>query len=68
MIIVSLPNLNNQSLVVNPATGLIQGTFNHPDIGSKVTRFRGALLQNRNATRGYFLGSNQSGSIRSQEN
>jgi hypothetical protein len=49
--------------VTSAANGLISGTFKVPGTAT-VRSFYAALLQNRNAGFGYFLGTNQSGQVR----
>jgi hypothetical protein len=65
---VTPPNLNGQSFVAKVGNGFIWGMFNHPDLGNEKTLFKGALLQNQNVARGFFLGTNQSGSFLMQGN
>lgn len=48
-----------------PDTGFVEGTFIHPLTKRKIA-FRGALLQKRGWTFGYFLGQNHSGLVRLQ--
>lgn len=48
-----------------PETGYVEGTFTHPATQQE-TAFRGALLQKRGWTSGYFLGQNHSGVVHLQ--
>lgn len=48
-----------------PETGYVEGTFIHPATQQE-TAFRGALLQKRGWTSGYFLGQNHSGVVHLQ--
>ena len=48
-----------------PDTGYVEGTFIHPATKQE-TAFRGALLQKRGWTSGYFLGQSQSGVVHLQ--
>ncbi|NBV25375.1 MAG: hypothetical protein EBS05_26110, partial [Proteobacteria bacterium] len=48
-----------------PDTGYVDGTFIHP-LTHQETAFRGALLQKRGWTSGYFLGQNSSGVVHLQ--
>jgi len=48
-----------------PDTGYVEGTFIHPATRQETT-FRGALLQKRGWTSGYFLGQNHSGVVHLQ--
>jgi len=53
----------NFTMALNATNGVFSGTFRVP--GTVTTRsFYGALLQNRDAGYGYFLGTNQSGQVR----
>lgn len=53
----------NFTLALNNNNGLISGVFRMP--GTSIMRsYSGILLQNRDAGWGYFLGTNQSGSVR----
>jgi hypothetical protein len=47
------PKITGDSLVVNPATGLFNGTFLHSD--GRVYLFRGAILQKQNRGGGEFV-------------
>jgi hypothetical protein len=52
---------NNIKFSLSSGTGLINGTFQHPENGNTVTSFRGAVLQGENAGAGHFLGTNRGG-------
>jgi hypothetical protein len=55
---------NKLSLVFTPSTGLFRGTVVDPaGAKSRPISFSGAVLQNTNAGRGFFLGTNQSGTV-----
>jgi hypothetical protein len=49
-------------------TGLMKGSFPHPQNGNAITPYLGALLQSSNYVGGYFLGTDQSGLIKLQGN
>src|SRR5207248_2921199 len=49
-------------LTINASSGLVMGSFVHPDTGQK-TSFQGAVFRNRKLARGYFLSATQSGQI-----
>lgn len=53
--------LNKPTFTLTPKTGLLKGTFQHPQLGK--TNYFGAVLQNLNYVGGYFLGTNQPGSM-----
>ncbi len=63
----SSPNINAQRLKLNPANGLLSGSFLNPITGRR-TPVKGVVLQDQNAGCGYFLGTSQSGSILLQAN
>jgi hypothetical protein len=44
-------------------TGLVSGSFKHPDLGSVTKAIKGVVLQDENQARGYFLGTAQTGSF-----
>jgi hypothetical protein len=46
-----------------PGTGLFRGHIPNPDVPAKKLSFNGAVLQNQTNGFGYFLGTNQSGSV-----
>jgi hypothetical protein len=58
---------NTLSLKITTTSGLFQGGFINPATG-KSNSFSGALLQKQNAGYGYFLGTNQTGSVTLQKN
>ncbi|MBA4150529.1 MAG: immunoglobulin domain-containing protein [Verrucomicrobia bacterium] len=62
------PNLNTLKAGMAAKTGLLKGTFTHPDNGNAVTRYFGAVLQDYNYGRGNFVGTNQAGSVILDEN
>ena len=51
-----------------PATGLLLGTFNHPVTGQRGVKLNGIYEPGENRFHGYFLGTNQSGSLSIQAN
>jgi hypothetical protein len=57
------PNTIRQSMSFLPATGRMGGAFYHPDTTLR-TMYFAVPLQDQNIARGFFLGSNQGGSIR----
>ena len=57
---------NKLSLKITTTSGLFQGGFINPATG-KSNSFSGALLQKQNAGYGYFLGTNQTGSVTLQK-
>jgi cyclophilin family peptidyl-prolyl cis-trans isomerase len=57
---------NTLSLKITTTSGLFQGGFINPATG-KSNSFSGALLQKQNAGYGYFLGTNQTGSVTLQK-
>ena len=60
----------NGGLIIKlaPKTGLLTGSFKHPDNTNAVTPIYGVVLQNNNTGHGYFTGTNQTGSILLQGN
>ena len=46
----------------NTISGAVSGSFIHPATGRR-SALEGVLLQNQNSVRGFFLGTNQSGSF-----
>ncbi len=56
-------NANRVSLKLNAATGVFNGQFVHPQT-RRITKIRGALLQNQTSGAGYFLETNRSKSVR----
>ena len=61
-----VPNVNTQKLAVVAKTGQLKGSFYHPSNTNtaKATSIWGAILQDQNVARGYFTGTNQTGSVR----
>ena len=53
---------NRINLRWNVISGAVSGSFIHPATG-RSTGLQGVLLQNQNVARGFFLGTNQSGSF-----
>ncbi|MFN7138115.1 MAG: immunoglobulin domain-containing protein [Limisphaerales bacterium] len=51
---------SNLSLSVNASSGVLKGSFAHPQTGLAVP-FHGAVLQNENRAGGFFLGTNSAG-------
>jgi hypothetical protein len=62
------PDANLQKFVLTAKSGLIKSTFYHPGNTSatKPTVALGAVLQDAKVARGYFVGTNQTGSMRLQ--
>jgi hypothetical protein len=54
---------NRVKLTLSMNTGLMTGSFQHPDNTNKTTSFSGVVLQQQNYGGGAFLGTNQSGSV-----
>lgn len=50
---------------LNPNTGLIEGSFIHPETRTP-TPFRGVYVQKRGWGSGYFMGTNTSGMVHLQ--
>ena len=48
-------------LSIAPKTGLVKGSFRHPDNENKPAIIYGAVLQQQNFGGGYFLGTNEAG-------
>jgi hypothetical protein len=61
-VIVTSTNLNALVLKLSTSSGLMSGSFLHPQ-SLKKSVIKGALLQRQNAGPGYFLGTNQSGAV-----
>lgn len=59
---VALPNTNKLALTLTTSSGLIGGSFVHPDTRKK-SALKGVILQKQQIGGGYFLGTNQSGTI-----
>jgi hypothetical protein len=53
---------NKLAITLSTSSGLISGSFIHPQTLKKSV-IKGALLQKQNFGSGYFLGTNQSGSV-----
>ncbi|MEO7676598.1 MAG: hypothetical protein ABIV39_07555, partial [Verrucomicrobiota bacterium] len=53
---------NRLTISINPANGVFNGSFVHPETKDK-TLVKGVVLQQQNSARGFFLGTNQSGSV-----
>lgn len=58
---VTPPNASKLALTVKPASGVLSGTFVHPQTLKKST-IKGVVLQKQNLGGGFFLGTEQSGS------
>lgn len=56
------------TLVLDKTRGLLTGSHFTAPVTSKFTTFNGVILQTQNEARGYFLGTNQSGSVSLQSN
>ncbi len=50
------------TMAINPLTGIIQGVLWHPGLNKPIP-FAGVVLQDENIVRGFFFGTNQSGSF-----
>ena len=59
----NVPNVNTQVFMLKPGTGQMIGHFHDPEDGTETLTY-GAVLQDENVARGFFLGTNQSGSVR----
>lgn len=57
------PTNNVLKLTLAPRTGVLTGSFRHPDNTNKLTTIRAVLLQEQNAAGGYFLGKEQGGTF-----
>lgn len=57
------PNVNTQKLALTTTSGLLKGQFNHPQNNNLKTPIAGVVLKDLNVGRGFFLGTNQSGSF-----
>ncbi len=53
---------NRLTVSISRTTGLLTGSFLHPDT-RKPTQIKGVVLQQQNNARGFFLGTNQSGAV-----
>lgn len=60
----SAPDVNKQALAIAVATGKLTGSFNHPNLKNAPKAVQGVVLQDQVTGRGFFLGTNQSGSFR----
>ncbi len=60
---VVLPEINELDPSITLKTGLIRGTFTHPNNGNVITRFFGVTLQDYNYGRGYFVGPTKGGAV-----
>jgi hypothetical protein len=56
----STPGAPNLNFVINPATGMVSGTFVMPD-GNLIRAVRGVVIQKQQTAFGYFRGVNQCG-------
>ena len=56
------PNPNRLSLSLSPPTGAFTGRFTNPGTGS-INPLKGVLMQKQDFAGGFFLGTNQSGSV-----
>jgi len=61
-IAVAPPNALRLSLKLSVSSGLLMGSFLNPDT-LRTSALKGIILQKQNAASGWFLGTNQSGSI-----
>ena len=59
-----LPNANTTKPALSAKFGVLKGAFIHPANNAKPTKFFGAILQDYNYGRGYFAGTNETGSVR----
>ena len=61
-----VPNVNTQKMQILRKTGQLKGSFWHPNMpgATKPITFYGAVLQDEMVARGYFVGTNQTGSVR----
>jgi hypothetical protein len=59
---VAAPNPEQLALTVSAATGLLNGSFVHPETLRKIS-IRGVVLEKQNLAGGYFLGTNESGRV-----
>lgn len=50
------------NLTITPNSGILQGSFIHPETGAKTT-LKGAVLQGPGLGAGWFLGTNQGGAL-----
>ena len=61
--VVAQPVNNLLRPAVVAKTGLLRGTFAHPQNPALPTKFAGAVLQDYNTAAGNFVGTNQAGSV-----
>ncbi len=59
---VAVSGTNHVTLTLNRTSGLVSGSFIHPDLHRTIT-LTGVVLQQQNIGSGFFLGTNQSGSF-----
>ena len=57
------PIVSGQKLTLTARSGLLRGQFNQPQNGNVATPVVGVVLQEENTGRGFFLGTNHSGSF-----
>ena len=62
-IIVTGPNANKLTITINAKTGAVAGSFARPSNPSQTIKINGVPLQNQTNAVGYFLGTNQSGTL-----
>ena len=55
-------NVNKLSMSITLSNGIFSGSVKVPGV-ARTNNFKGALLQDVNAGHGYFLGTNQSGTV-----
>lgn len=60
--VVTTTGTNRLSIKISSPTGLVKGTFQHPDTGKK-TVLKGVVLQQQNGARGFFLDADKSGAV-----
>jgi hypothetical protein len=53
---------NGATLTFNTSSGLFKGSVMNPETGEPIA-VHGAILQNQNMGAGFFLGTNESGSV-----
>lgn len=59
---VPLPNTDKFALTLSPTSGLLGGSFMHPNTAKK-SALKGVILQKQQIGGGYFLGTDQSGKV-----
>jgi hypothetical protein len=57
---------NQMTVTFTASSGLFKGSLTPTNAGAKVAAFTGAVLQKGTNAAGYFLGTNQSGTVRLQ--